>query len=165
MLPPICPHSWRGQVIQARGYYDCGMGKDVAYKDTTRDVDVYGWRSDIARVIECKANNTGADLDEGDVRKFFTQTVPSFLTWAHASGREIKKCKAQLWTTGKIGQKAQAEFDRLRLKSIVEPKLLTMDDIPAIIPPKLRPKGLELLNNIRAYQPKENEAPGAFFKK
>jgi hypothetical protein len=140
-------------VIQARGYHDCGIGKDVAYKDTTRDVDVYGWRGDIARLIECKANNAGAELDEGDVRKFFTETVPSFLSWARESGREIKKCKAQLWTTGKIGQRSQAEFNELRLNSIVEAKLLTMDDITAIIPTKLRPKGLELLNNIRAYQP------------
>jgi hypothetical protein len=141
-------------VIQARGYQDCGIGKDVAYKDTTRDVDVYGWRGEIARVIECKANNAEADLDEGDVKKFFTETVPSFLSWARESGREIKTCKAELWTTGNIGQRSQDEFDKLQLNSIVEAKLLTMDDITANIPPKLRPKGRELLNNIRACQPK-----------
>jgi hypothetical protein len=152
-------------VIQARGYQDCGLGKDVAFDDTTRDVDVFGWRGDIVRVIECKANNAGADLSEGDVKKFFTEAVPSFVAWANESGREVKTCKAELWTTGQIGQKAEDEFAKLRLKSNVHAKLLTMDDIKAVIPSKLRQKGLELLNNIRAYQPKDNEAPGAYSKK
>ena len=40
-----------------------------------------------------------------------------------------------------------------------------MDDIKAVTPSKLRQKGLDLLNNIRTYQPKDNEAPGAYFKK
>src|SRR5262249_53494295 len=143
-------------VIQSRGYQDCGLGKDVAFGDTTRDVDVYGWRGDLVRLIECKANNAGADLAEGDVQKFFTETVPSFLAWANASGREVKTCKAQLWTTGQIGQKAQDEFARLRLKSNIQAKLLATNDIEAVIPSKLRQKGLELLNNIRAYQPKDS---------
>jgi hypothetical protein len=152
-------------VIQARGYQECGLGKDVAFGDTTRDVDVYGWRGDILRVIECKANNAVADLADGDVKKFFTETVPSFVAWANASGRNVNTCKAQLWTTGRIGPKAEDEFVKLRLKSNVQAKLLTMDDIKSVIPSGLRQKGLELLENIRAYQPKDTEAPGAYFKK
>ena len=152
-------------VIQARGYQDCGLGKDVAFGDTTRDVDVYGWRGDIVGLVECKANNAAADLADGDVKKFFTETVPSFVAWANASGRQVKTCKAQLWTTGQIGRNAADEFAELRLKSNVEAKLLAMDDIKAIIPSKLLQRGLELLENIRAYQPKDNDAPGAYAKK
>ena len=146
------------------GYQNCGLGKDVPFNDTTRDVDVYGWRGDIVRLIECKANNAGAELEEGDVKKFFTETVPSFLAWMKVTGQAFKTCKAQLWTTGRIGQKAQDEFDTLRLKSNVQAKLLAMDDIEAVIPSNFRSKGVDLLNSIRAYQPKNNEAPGAYLK-
>src|ERR1700733_374034 len=152
-------------VIQARGYQDCGLGKDVPFGETTRDVDVYGWRGDLVRVIECKANNAAAELADGDVTKFFTQTVPSFLAWAKASGREVTTCKAELWTTGQIGQKALDEYDKLRLKANVQAKLLAMEDIEEVIPPNLRRKGLDLLNNIRACQPKDSEAARAHFKK
>jgi hypothetical protein len=151
-------------VIQARGYQDCGLGKDVAFGDTTREVDVFGWRGDTARVIECKANNAGSDLAEGDVKKFFTETVPSFVAWANKSGRDVKTCKAQLWTTGRIGERAEDEFAKLRLKSNIDAKLLTMNEIKDVIPTKLRQKGLELLNNIRAYQPNDYQASGAYFK-
>ena len=122
-------------LLRARGWEDVRVGLAVPFKNTKRDIDVIGKRGgeDEICLVECKAAQETKELDPADVHKFFTETVPAALK----SHTNVTKCQAELWTTGRIGQRAKAELAKLSLSKRVETKLREKSDIISLVPPTL----------------------------
>ena len=109
-------------LLRAKGWDDIRLGVPVPFRDKTRDIDVMGTRGgeDELYIVECKAAHEEKDIDPADVRKFFTETVPAALK----RYSNVKKCQAEFWTTGRIGQAASDQLTDLCLAARVTPKLL-----------------------------------------
>ena len=124
-------------LLRARGWEDVRLGSAAQFKDTTRDVDVVGKRSgeDEIYVVECKAAHQARDLDPAHVRKFFCETVPAVLR----SFQNAKRCQAEVWTTGRVGDAARRELASIPLAQRVEPALLETADIVSLVPSTLSP--------------------------
>ena len=122
-------------LLRARGWEDVRLGLVVPFNNTKRDIDVIGKRGgeDEICLVECKAAQETKELDPADVRKFFTETVPAALK----SHTNVTKCQAELWTTGRIGQRAKAELASLSLSKRVDTKLREKTDIISLVPPTL----------------------------
>ena len=113
------------------------LGRRVRFQNTTRDVDVVGKRNGEEEIylVECKAEHETKELKPEYVRKFFTETVPAALK----SFTNVRKCKAEIWTTGLVGKRAQAELVTLLLSNRVDAKLLEKADIISLVPSVLSP--------------------------
>ena len=124
-------------LLRAHGWEDVRLGLAVEFKGTTRDVDVIGKRSgeDEIYVVECKAAHEARDLDPAHVHKFFCETVPAVLR----SFQNAKKCQAEVWTTGRVGDAARRELASISLVPRVEPALRETADIVSLIPSTLSP--------------------------
>ena len=124
-------------LLRAHGWEDVRLGLSVQFNDTTREVDVVGKRSgeDELHVVECKAAHETKELDPAHVRKFFTETVPAVLK----SFQNTKKCQAEIWTTGRVGNEARGELEKIALAKRVRPALLGKADILSLVPSTLLP--------------------------
>jgi hypothetical protein len=143
--------------IQADGWQAVGLGGKVDFDgQTTREVDVYGWRNGDVRLIECKAAHSEKELARSDVKRFFCETVPAYLRWVRSRGDNPPKCIAEMWTTGKITEAQQALSD-LSLSSVIEPAILDRAAITERLSPKIKDRGTLLLHDISLYQPKDAE--------
>ena len=91
-------------------------------------------------LVECKAEHGTKELKPEYVRKFFTETVPAALKYfTNIKKCNVKKCKAEMWTTGLVGERAQAELANLRLPKRVDAQLLEKADIISLVPAVLSP--------------------------
>lgn len=124
-------------ILRTRGWEDVRLGLSVPFKGSTRDVDVMGKRSgeDEIHVVECKAAHEEKELDPAHVRKFFTETVPAVLK----SFQNTKECRAEIWTTGRVGNDAGSALARIALGKRVKPALLEKADILSLVPSTLSP--------------------------
>ena len=122
-------------LLRAKGWESVELGLTVPFKDTKRDVDVTGQRGggDELYLVECKAAYETKELDPAHVRKFFTETVPAALR----RFTNVTKCQAEIWTTGRIGEKAHATLAGLDLPKRVMPMLREKTDIISLVPPPL----------------------------
>jgi len=138
-----------GLALRSRGYECVELGRIVPWKDTTRDVDVFGFRDDELRILECKAYHKHKSIPPEDVTKFFTQTVPALKKWIVAKGmRKFKTCRAEIWTTGPLGNKARDELYQLKAPKTDEWKMVRGTDLEGLLPDSIRERGLELLHAI-----------------
>ena len=124
-------------LLRAHGWEDIQLGRKFSFKDTERDADVIGKQGggDMLYVVECKAAHAQKNLEPEDVYKFFKETVPAVLKCFP----NAKKCKAELWTTGRVGEKADAKLRSLGLIKRVEPKLRQKSEIKELVQTPLLP--------------------------
>ena len=124
-------------ILRTRGWEDVRLGLSVPFNDSRRDVDVIGKRSgeDEIHVVECKAAHEEKELDPAHVLKFFTETVPAVLRYF----QNTKNCRAEIWTTGRVGDDARSALADISLAKRVEPALLGKADIISLVPSTLLP--------------------------
>jgi len=134
--------------MRAEGYEDITMGTDAPFLETTRDIDVHGRRGDVAAITECKAIVDANELKGGEVTKFFTETVPAFAKWHRKKHGNFTELKAQLWTTGQIGNEAQEAFDSLSIANEISADIKDREAIIAVIPRQLKERLQKLLTSI-----------------
>jgi hypothetical protein len=121
--------------MRSQNWEGVELGVNVPFRDTTRDVDVYGHRNlrEIARVVECKAARADSELDAAEVSKFYQETVPAFLA-AKVGGTRVSQCDAEIWTTGAVGQRARECLASIELDGRVQPTLVggkeLIDSVP-----------------------------------
>lgn len=138
-------------LLKNEGFEAVMMNVDVPYKGVTRDVDATGKKfldgRVIHRVVECKAHSKGVNLTEEEVKKFFCETVPGARQWL--GGEDDFIMEAEIWTTGKISDEAQAFFDRVKPGKKMRPKIRFLKDLKSLVPRELKParKLLEAIAN------------------
>ena len=122
-------------LLRAQGWENVQLGRVVRFQDTERDVDVMGTRGgeDEIYLVECKAAHEAKELDPAHVLKFFTETVPAALKVF----TNVTKCQAEIWTTGRIGERAQATLASLELRKCVRATLQEKTDILSLVPTPL----------------------------
>ena len=129
-------------LLGAKGWVGVELSRQVPFQNTTRDVDVVGKRDGEEEIclVECKAEHGTKELKPEYVRKFFTETVPAALKYfTNVKKCNVKKCQAEIWTTGLVGERAQAELANLRLPKRVDAQLLEKADIISLVPAVLSP--------------------------
>ena len=116
--------AFAGLALRDRGYGELAFGTIVPFQKTTRDVDVHARKQNELTVIESKAYHAKKPLDPSEVKKFFTETLPSYIAWwrARNGNREPDRVRAEIWTTGSIGKDAEDKLAELNLKPYVVPK-------------------------------------------
>ncbi len=126
-------------LMRSNGWDEVQIGLKVPFQKTEREIDVTGHRNsqDQVYIIECKAEAGNKSLDPADVRKFYTETVPSYIT-AKCNNRMPTACFAEMWTTGQVGSDAIAVLNEIRLKSFIRPRLVAHDEIKNQIPHNLQ---------------------------
>ena len=117
---------------------------------TSRDVDVLGFKGDELRIVECKAYHKKKSLLPEDVSKFFCETVPAAKKQLRQQHRSFETCKAEIWTTGPIGEKAQSELNGLSMPSGERRELVSVGNRSDLFPQAIRSRGTELLKLIAA---------------
>ena len=128
-------------LLRALGWEDVGLRLKFNFKDNKmREVDVVGKRFSGSQIylVECKAAHTTKELDPEEVRKFFTEAVSAALKYFRCVAN-VTQCKAELWTTGLIGERAKATLSSLKLSPCVVPTLLEKNDIIDLVGPPLVP--------------------------
>ena len=146
-----------GLALRTDGHESVELGRMAPWQDTTRDVDVFGYRADELRILECKAYHKHKSIPPEDVTKFFTQTVPALKKLIASTGmRKFKTCRAEIWTTGPLGNKARDELYRLKAPKTDEWKMVNGTDLRKTLPDSVKQRGVELLNAI-AVEKTENE--------
>ncbi len=132
-----------GFLVRNDGWEEVRLNLKVPFRlpegATEREVDVSGQKSSWDKVclIECKAEASNKPLDGSYVRKFFTETVPAFLS-AKCAAQNPSHCKAELWTTGIVTDEAKNALSELKLKRFIQPKLLGRDEIIDGLPTTLK---------------------------
>ena len=137
-----------GLILQSQGYANLELGRVVPWRDTTRDVDVFAVRGDELRIVECKAYHRRKSIDQADVRKFFTQTVPALKKWMRQTDRMFARCTAEIWTTGPKGKDADETLHALRPPNGDIWDLRRMRDMHEEIPKRIRNRSIKLLESI-----------------
>ena len=139
-----------GLVCRSEGYEGITLGQDVPYmNDRSRDVDVLGYKGDEIVIVECKAYHSGKELNPTEVGKFFTQTVPACRDWwRKKEGRPRATCRAELWTSGIVGESAQAALDELSLSRDVSASLCGPGEIVGRLSSPLKTRGMGLLSAL-----------------
>ncbi|HVX09590.1 MAG TPA: hypothetical protein VHC22_00175 [Pirellulales bacterium] len=140
-----------GLVLRAENYENVHLALDVPFKkDQTRDVDVLGSRRSYAewRIIECKAHSSTKRLDPSEVKKFYTETVPAFISWANKKHVPVQKCSAEVWTTGKIDGDCHEALAELKLNEVITPRLVDGKTIRDELPGHIKKRCLMLLNAV-----------------
>jgi len=91
----------------------------------TRDVDVCGDRNGHTEcfAVECKAESGDKELDPSFVNKFYKETLKAYLADRKSFGPPTS-CRAEIWTTGKVGKDAIATLKQIKLKSFTSARLL-----------------------------------------
>jgi len=148
-----------GLVLRSTGYESVELGRMVPWRNTRRDVDVFGFSGDELRVVECKAYHRRKSLLVEDVSKFFTQTVPALKKWLRATGgREFTSCRAEIWTTGPLGNDARGELFRLKAPKGDDWKLIPRDKIKVMLPKQIKVRCVDLLDTIAMEQSVPDDA-------
>ena len=137
-----------GLILRSCGYEQVEMGRAVPWEKSTRDIDVFAFRGDELRVIECKAYHRRKSIPGEEVRKFFTQTLPALKQWLHESKRKFVRCTAEIWTTGPLGNEARDELYRLKAPKGDKWDIKRMEEVEAMIPSAIKRRSVELLRSI-----------------
>ena len=142
--------AFAGMVLRDQRYELVTMGTNVPFGTTTRDVDVHGTGADEVVVVECKAYHEKKFVDFSEIKKFFTETVPSFVKWwsARNDNRTPSKVRAEFWTTGRFYHDAEEKLAALALKKNVVPALVTREQLEANLSSRVRMRGVSLLSAI-----------------
>lgn len=136
------------------GWENVGLGRDVPFLDpktkdkTTRDVDVYGNKKSDLWLVECKAYGDGKEVTETEVRKFFHETVPSYIAWHRARRDPVETCYAELWTTGVFSEDAKKFFAGMKVQKAVVAELREVPSIRSLFSPHSKGRCEELLKAI-----------------
>jgi hypothetical protein len=149
-LRSIAFEALAGLVLRSRGYEQVELGRVVPWENTTRDVDVYGIRGNKLRVIECKTYHRRKSIPAGEVRKFFTQTVPALKARLRECGQEFSQCVAEIWTTGAKGTAASEELYELNVPNGDSWSIKRVHEFESTFPKSVRRRGKELMNAIAA---------------
>ena len=80
-------------LLRSQGYERVELGRIVPWEQATRDVDVFGMKGDELRIVECKACHRKKSISPGDVRKFFTETVPATKLWLRSNNQAFKTAR------------------------------------------------------------------------
>ena len=134
--------------MRSLGYESVELGLHVPWKDTQRDVDVFAFRGDELRIVECKAHHGGHSLDEADVNKFFTEAVPALKKYLQSTGRPFKKCVAEIWTTGPRGQVAADAFKKLSIPKSDEWNIVTQEHVCELVPSTIASRVVPLIKTL-----------------
>lgn len=137
-----------GLVLKSMGYEQTYVGKTVTWKETKRDIDVFGLRSDELLVVECKANQKGNSPSETDVRKFFCETVPALKDWLQTTQRPFRICKAELWTTGVVSNEARNALSEISHGKQDQWSIKTIDELRSHIPECIRKRLIDFTDAI-----------------
>jgi hypothetical protein len=127
-----------GLILRAHAYENIQLNLKVLLQSgVQRDADVTGDKTggEELVILECKAEAGDKLLEPAHVRKFYTETVPAYLRARR--NRQIRECRAEIWTTGQIGAEAQQALKEIALKSIVKADLLGHNEIKKLIPDTL----------------------------
>lgn len=136
------------------GWENVGLGRDVPFFDpktkdkTTRDVDVYGNKKGDLWIVECKAFGDGKEVTESEVRKFFHETVPSYIAWHRERRDPLKTCYAELWTTGVFSQDARKFFSEMKVQTAITAELREVSSIRGLFSPHSKGRCEDLLKAI-----------------
>lgn len=139
-----------GLVLRSEGWEAVALGQDVPFRgERTRDVDVFGSREDQLVMLECKAYHERKELTRDEVKKFFTETVPACREWwTQKEKRPPALCRAQIWTSGTVGEPAQEALKELSLGKGIEAALCGPADIAERLPPKLKSRAIGLMSAL-----------------
>jgi hypothetical protein len=139
-----------GLALRSEGWEGIVLGQDVPFlEDRTRDVDVFGRRGDDLAMVECKAYHARKELGSAEVKKFFTETVPSCRTWwAKKEKRPANRVRAEIWTSGAVGQDALKALQELPLRGDIEAAINGPNDILQRLPLDLRRRAEGLLDAL-----------------
>jgi hypothetical protein len=135
-------------ILSVEGYEQVNFGRVVPWENTKRDVDAFGIRADELRVIECKAYGGKKSVTPGEIRKFFTQTVPALKGWLLKTNRPFRECNAEIWTTGTFGTSARQELQSLKPPHGDSWTVKTTDELKETLPVSLKERSVELLESI-----------------
>jgi hypothetical protein len=127
-----------GLLIKADGWEKLEFRRKVNLRTgEEREVDVCAERGDNAYIIECKAELGTKALAPDYVEKFYTETLPAYISsrWGNHPPNE---CRAEIWTTGTINADARASLQALSLKRFVKPALLDRNQVKTNVPRSLR---------------------------
>ena len=86
------------------------------------------------------------------MRKFFTQTLPALKQWLRKFDRDFSSCKAELWTTGPLGNDARDTLYKLQRPERDEWTMTRAEDLKNQIPSSIRDRSMELLRTIAIAQ-------------
>ncbi|AWI08303.1 hypothetical protein CKA38_02680 [Ereboglobus luteus] len=118
-------------VLRSRNYEDVKARLTVPFstnrENTVREIDASGHNDDVHYIVECKALKADKELKLDQIKKFFCETVPSYLKFIGKA--EISKCHAEIWTTGKVTPEASAYLNSLNLDRRVKRGILARQDI------------------------------------
>ena len=125
-------------LLRALGWEDVELSRTFKFNNTKREVDVVGKRGGGSQIylVECKAAHKIKELNPADVRKFFTETVPTACK-AFRNVTNVTKCQAEIWTTGLIGEEARETLASLKLSTCVVPMLREKAAVIDLVPPPL----------------------------
>ncbi len=147
-LRSLAMEATTGFIVRSLGYDSVELGLNVLWKDTQRDVDVFGFQGDELRIIECKAHHGGHALAEIDVNKFFTETVPALKAYLRHTGRTFKTCVAEIWTTGPRGQVAAEAFNKLSKPQSDQWNIVTQEALCDLVPSRIASRVVPLLQTL-----------------
>ena len=101
-------------------------------------------------IVECKANRAGVALDPMAVSKFFGETVPAFVS--HHRLSYTTECRAEIWTTGAVGDDTLSQMAELPRRKSVVPALVYGSGLEEKVPESM-PSCRRLLRTIAAAGP------------
>ncbi len=157
-----------GLVLQERdGCHSIRLGLDVPFTDratavtTTRDVDVHGARGDRVWAVECKAYHEAKLVEFSEVKRFFDEVVPAFLSWHRENRGEVRECQAEFWTTGRFAEDCEGKLRDLlsarRPRQRVSARLLDGAALQREVPHSLGGQCKELLKAISLHDAPSDE--------
>lgn len=150
-----------GFTLRSMGYERVELGRIATWQNTTRDIDAFGFRGDQLRVVECKAYHRKKSIPEGEVKKFFTETLPALKKMLRDQGNKFSSCVAELWTTGPLGREARDELYKLKRPEGDTWTLIPGDQVQQLLPNSIKQRGTELLSNIAMEETQDEDAPEA----
>ncbi|HSY20250.1 MAG TPA: hypothetical protein VK815_18035 [Candidatus Acidoferrales bacterium] len=127
-----------GLLLRTKGYENVQLNLKVAHDSgEEREVDVCGDRNGRSElfVVECKAESSNKMLAGEFVQKFYTETVPAYLKSMSAGGP--KECRAEIWTTGQVGDEAKSALSQIKMSALIKPAMLGHEDVKSLVPKSL----------------------------
>jgi hypothetical protein len=131
-----------GLILSSKGWSNLELNRSYPFKNPerpndTRELDVGALRGgEEGYLVECKAHDPERPLGGAEVRRFFCETLPSFVS-AKFGNTSPKKITAEIWTLGLVSSDTQDTFRSLKLPSYVEANLLNRAAIEDLVPVSL----------------------------
>lgn len=88
-------------------------------------------------------------MPEGDVNKFFLETVPALKSYLRKNDVHFEMCNAEIWTSGNRGTEAENALAKIKMKaSQDEFSVLNRKRVLALLPQPIRTTAEKLINDI-----------------